>query len=312
MTATVPPHASTVLPHAAGARAGLDVPGWALRLVEPAREGVESTGFGRLHRREGGAATLATVVVPDALDLDREGFRKAVLDAYVSLHGAAAATRCTRIVRAWNFLPEIHAGMGGGLDRYRVFNAARFEAFGELKMEMESPPTATGIGHAGSSLEIHVLALREPGLAVENPRQVPAYRYSARFGPRPPCFSRATLARAGADTARLLIGGTASVRGEESLWEGDLAGQLEETGENLRALIVAAEPRALLAGAALRLTSLRAYVRHAEDDASVLAFLSRFAPRAELEVRRAEVCRRELLVEVEGVAALSENAETPV
>ena len=31
-----------------------------------------------------------------------------------------------------------------------------------------------------------------PGVAIENPRQTPSYHYSRRYGPRPPCFARAT------------------------------------------------------------------------------------------------------------------------
>jgi hypothetical protein len=43
--------------------------------------------------------------------------------------------------------------------------------------------------------------------------------------------------RSAADRALLLIGGTASIVGEDSLHEGDAGAQLEETLKNLEALI---------------------------------------------------------------------------
>ena len=42
-------------------------------------------------------------------------------------------------------------------------------------------------------LMIDALSAASPGIAVENPRQIPSYRYARRYGPRPPCFARATL-----------------------------------------------------------------------------------------------------------------------
>ena len=78
-----------------------------------------------------------------------------------------------------------------------VFNAGRFEAlsdwFGGPGRLPDSLPAASAVGHDGDDFAVHCLLLSRPGVAVENPRQVPAFRYSARYGPRPPCFARATV-----------------------------------------------------------------------------------------------------------------------
>ena len=67
-----------------------------------------------------------------------------------------------------------------------------------------------------------------------NPRQIAPYRYSKRFGPLPPCFARATVLPAEAGTARkILVGGTASIRGEESIYLDDIRLQTSETFHNL-------------------------------------------------------------------------------
>src|SRR6187455_2321525 len=109
--------------------------------------------------------------------------------------------------------------MAPGLTRYMVFNAGRFAALEELhggRGELErSVASATGVGHKGEDLHVHCLATRAGGRAVENPRQVPAYRYSTRYGPVPPCFARATeVASYGSRT--LLVAGTSAVQGEDS------------------------------------------------------------------------------------------------
>jgi chorismate lyase/3-hydroxybenzoate synthase len=132
---------------------------------------------------------------------------------------------------------------------------------------------------------------------VENPRQTPSYRYSKRYGDRPPCFARATQLG-----SRLFIGGTASILGEESRHDDNLEAQMAETCRNLAALIDAAagdaRPRPL---AALR--SLRAHVRDQRDGPAVQDALDRLTPQlADLEIVQAPLCRRELLVEIEGVA----------
>ena len=127
--------------------------------------------------------------------------------------------------------------MVDGLDRYMVFNAGRHDAYSDQRGALG---TASAVGIKGSDLSIHCLALEEPGTPVENPRQTPAWQYSARYGPLPPCFSRATIVDL-AGRRTLLIGGTASVVGEDSRHAGQFDAQVEETLLNLEALIRTAD-----------------------------------------------------------------------
>ena len=89
-------------------------------------------------------------------------------------------------------------------------------------------PTASAVGIAVADLEaIQCLASDRPGLAVENRGRRPSWRYSgatARVLPASPA------ARSRRSTARrlLLVGGTASIVGEESRHAGDRAAQVEE------------------------------------------------------------------------------------
>jgi chorismate lyase/3-hydroxybenzoate synthase len=271
---------------------------------------------------------LVSSEIPDCASLDAATLERAVGDAYRAVAESLRASG-HHPVRFWNFVPGIHADMGGGLDRYMVFNAGRYAAFeewfGQAALFTRTVPTASAVGIASGSLAIHALGGRDAGLPVENPRQVPAYRYSARYGPMPPCFARGTIVRGlpadpddRADVARLLVGGTASIVGENSLHERDARQQALETFENLAELVAAARrqthgpgggegmgshdaPRAAFDA----FTELRVYIVR-DADAPLLRemVIERFGRTARIEFAQADLCRRELLVEIEGLATL--------
>ena len=211
-------------------------------------------------------------------------------------------TGFAHLLRLWNYLPRINAETGG-LERYRQFNIGRhlaFEAAGRLVMD--SIPAASALGVSGGPLSVAFLAGRTPTRSIENPRQLSAFRYPADYGPCSPTFSRAALGRyAGAEW--LFVSGTASIVGHQSMHPGDPVAQTRELLANLDALL--AEASRCSAGPAYRLPELsaRVYVRHPEHLAAVQAELARglggTAPRVYLQ---ADVCRADLLVEVEAQA----------
>src|SRR5206468_4189166 len=103
----------------------------------------------------------------------------------------------------------------------------------------------------------------------------------------------------------LLIGGTASILGERSQHDGDVDAQTRETCRNLAALIFTASPR-WTDGSLGALRNLRVHVREACHARVVAAILADLAPHLHaIEFVQAPLCRRELLVEIEGVADCS-------
>lgn len=250
----------------------------------------------------GASFSLVSLIIRDPLELPIEEFERAVAAVYASLGSELAAERRYPI-RVWNFVPAIQQSIAPAFDRYMVFNAGRYAGYsvwshGDLASWL---PAASAVG-AGRMLAVHCLAADAAGEPIENPRQIPAYRYSRRFGVRPPCFARATVVSH--DRRPLfLVSGTASIRGEDSLHEGDLAAQLEETCENLRQLSRAAD-----AGRGLpALTDARIYLPVTRSRRFVVrAFRSAFPSIRRVEVVPAALCRRELLVEIE-VAAIAEE-----
>jgi len=261
----------------------------------------------------GGGFCLATVRVRNARELDRNAFQEASAGAYRRLEAILREQGLTYPVRLWNHIPGIHDPMGDGQDRYMAFNAGRFEALAEWFGGPASFDTrsvsASGVGHGGTDLVLHCLASDEPGRAVDNPRQVPPHRYSRRFGPLPPCFARATTIHPPGGAPLVLVGGTASIVGEESVHLGDLERQTDETLTNLAVLlnVAAGEPAALEDRAAIlaRYRELRVYYPDPERLEELRGLLAGAFPGVEaVEWVRADLCRPELLVEIEGVAEI--------
>jgi chorismate lyase / 3-hydroxybenzoate synthase len=233
-----------------------------------------------------------------AVALDEAGnstLEAAVEAAYLGIFDFLDAMGFAAPIRFWNYLTAINDD-DNGLERYRRFNVGRHQAF-SARLLQPVPPAASGVGgHHGASV-IYFLAGHEPAKAVENPRQVSAYSYPSTYGPRSPSFSRASI-HALMDAPALFISGTASIVGHETRHRGDLQGQIAETIENLRALIGAAEQAA---PAPLGdHWAFKVYLhRPADRDAVNLAIDAVFGPDCQRIFLRGDMCRAELLVEIE-------------
>ncbi len=245
-----------------------------------------------------------------AIDLDeaalQEGLTALAQRAYRDLFRSLEASGCTHLLRVWNYLPQIN-GDGGGLERYRQFNAGRQQAFIDAgQAAFEGAPAACALGIRQGALSIRFLAGRKAPLPIENPRQVSAYHYPKDYGPRAPTFSRAALAEVGGGDVALFISGTASIVGHATVHLGDIVAQTQETLRNLAAVIAAANERTT---AVFDLAALDcvAYVRHASDAPAVRRVIEEtLGPAAhtlgQAVFLEADVCRQDLLVEIEAHA----------
>jgi chorismate lyase/3-hydroxybenzoate synthase len=157
-------------------------------------------------------------------------------------------------------------------------------------------PAATAVGSAAPGLLVYLLAALSPGQPAENPRQVSAYRYPARYGPRPPSFARG-LAWPAAGGGRFFVSGTASVVGHRSLHPGQLGPQLGETLVNLESL---------LQGARVGPPSfLKVFLRQPVHLAQAGEALRDWAPAGiPILYLSAQICREELEIEIEGLCGV--------
>jgi chorismate lyase/3-hydroxybenzoate synthase len=299
------------------------LPAWVAELPGLAALGPASARADALEVRlaRGAAFSRVEIAIAGVRTMDILTFQQSVAECYRAVFDQIAATATPHPLRFWAFVPDIHADMGAGIDRYMAFNAGRFSAYtawcGGPDAFSRAVATGSAVGVGGDRLEIHCVAGREAGTPVENPRQIPAYRYSRHFGPLPPCFSRATaLGQCLPGGGRLLVGGTASIRGEESLHVGDVVLQTRETLANLESLVRSCcepgsrdETSLELARWLSRFRELRVYLPRPQLRDTVLEMvLPHFTGVERIEVLQAELCRTELLVEFEGVA----DVEGPV
>lgn len=202
-------------------------------------------------------------------------------------------TRAERhVLRLWNYQGDINRG-NGDAERYKQFCAGRVRGMGSFFTD--GFPAASALGHHGPAhqLQVYLLACDQPGTRVENPRQVSAWHYPRQYGRTPPSFARATSLPA---SNVLAISGTAAVVGHASAHHDDVEAQVREILTNLDALLAST---GIGAGFNSR-SPLKVYVRHADDAAQVRELLRKCLPDAPLLVLNADVCRSELLVEIDG------------
>ena len=294
----LPPSTLAAFGFGAGA-AALDDPRWLRVALEPMGDApvevwevdgeVTAGRDGDLRWSRGGGWLFAAV---EAREDEHGGTEGAARHAYELLSRFVATADERHVQRIWNYLGAINAGTGDD-ERYKHFCTGRIGGMGEIFAQ--GFPAATAIGHHADPalLQVYLLATDRPGTRVENPRQVSAWRYPRQYGRTPPSFARATLLPAG-DV--LAISGTAAVVGHASAHAGDIEAQLGETLRNLETLLMTGG----LPERFDRSAPLKVYLRRPEDEATVRAFAAKHLPDAPLLVVHGDICRAELLVEIDG------------
>jgi chorismate lyase / 3-hydroxybenzoate synthase len=207
------------------------------------------------------------------------------------------------VFRMWNMLDGITGRSARGTEVYRDFCVGRGRAFDERGHAM---PASTGIGSLGGGVAFYFLAHRShEAVHLENPLQVPAHEYPRQYGPRSPSFARATYLRPEQGRGSLYVSGTASILDHATVSPGDVARQVQVTLANIAALIGADNLARHGVDGGYRLQDLRAikvYVKRPED-VPIVTRLCRdeFSRRADLAVFTVDVCRPDLMVEIEGM-----------
>lgn len=252
---------------------------------------------------------------------DSFGDTKRVLEHNLALLKAGGA-RLDQVFRTWFYMGSIVADdqhHPERMQRYKELNRARTVVFGDTKFLTEhlyrDPghdiyPASTGIGMGGLAVALSCTALITDRrdvytLPLENPRQTAAFAYGRHYSPETPKFARA-MAVIHDDRAAVYVSGTASITASETVHPGDVAKQTEETLLNI-ATLIAPENFARAGfpgyGANLRqLAVVRAYIKHPQDYETVRRVCERQLAGVPVAYTIGDVCRDDLLVELEAVA----------
>ncbi|MFI3315130.1 MAG: PTS cellobiose transporter subunit IIC [Rikenellaceae bacterium] len=224
-----------------------------------------------------------------------------------------SAEKCAveNIVRQWNYIEGITFERDGE-QNYQLFNDTRSEFYAKGDWSSVGYPAATGIGTVAGGIVIDFNAIVEGDecqiKALDNPLQIAAHDYTKNvlLGEKTqkttPKFERA---KAVCDSSSLLIyvSGTAAIRGESSLTL-DAAQQTITTMENIDYLISAENQKRYSVALTrnVKCEYLRAYIKCPEDFEMVKSEMEKIAPATPIIYLYSDVCRDELLVEVEAIA----------
>jgi chorismatase len=265
---------------------------------------VTTSRRGDLHHAQDGAFLLCAGWLPPAPRY-ADAARRAYLDAFTLVVDLGYPN----IFRMWNVIADINRDNADGLEVYRDFCLGRAEAFESFPGDVEMP-AATGIGSLGGGIGFYFLSSRDtPRVNLENPRQQPAYQYPQQYGPKSPSFARATCLLPGGPGSpagrSIFVSGTASIVGHRTVHPNDVRRQCHQTLDNIAELVGGPNLAryGLASGHGLEeLTNIKVYVRHDSDLDTVREICGqRFSTLAEIAYLNVDICRSDLLLEIEGV-----------
>ncbi len=216
------------------------------------------------------------------------------------------------VIRQWNYIENI-LGYDSNKQRYQEFNNVRSAFYGD-SFKAAGFPAATGIGIKHGGVVIEFVAVNAPeavSLPIDNPQQVAAHSYSPevlageRHIPKStPKFERARYLEL-FGRQQLFISGTASIRGEKTAAVGNPGEQTRITIENIQRLY-SDERIHRIAGNNVqpKYGHARVYLKNREDFAVVKKTFKAFYGSLPVAYLLADVCRDDLLVEIEGKVIL--------
>jgi len=217
------------------------------------------------------------------------------------------------LVRQWNYIGNI-LQVNNKLQNYQIFNEVRNENY-EKYRTVSGYPAATGVGMKESGVTLDFYAAKPDKtikiIPVDNPEQVKPYTYGQKVlkgmplngttKKQAPQFERAVLLTNNMSST-IFVSGTASILGEDTIGINDIDKQTIVTIKNINKL---SEPERIgqLAGInikdALKLILLRIYIKYQKDFLNVKTICEDRFPGVPTVYIEADICRDDLLVEIE-------------
>lgn len=216
------------------------------------------------------------------------------------------------IVRQWNYIEDI-LGFDENEQRYQEFNNVRSAYYGNC-FDGKGYPSATGIGMNQGGVIIEFIAIQSPNLVtkpIDNPVQIAAHSYSDEVLVGEACVVKTTPKFERARYLELLgkkiifISGTASIRGEYTVGVNDPARQTAITIENIKQLYSESVLAKLSTGnLSPKYGHARVYIKEKKDYAAIRRTFKTHFGNLPVVYIIADICRNDLLVEIEGKVIL--------
>lgn len=212
------------------------------------------------------------------------------------------------LYRIWNYIPHINNDDNTGLDHYKAFCCGRAASFNDNNYLNKSKrfPASTGIGSLSGNTSVCFLASSFPDcINLENSMQTPAYEYPTQSNSKPPSFARATYYKRDNGRFNIFVSGTASIIGHKSIHIDAPEKQCITTLKNIETLISANNLKKYNIDGDFTLKDLdciKVYVRNESDFGMIKDICEQnFSQDASIVYLQADICRSELLVEIEGI-----------
>lgn len=278
-----------------------------------------------------GSVRYFTVETPEGKRLFTEGILPSSLDMPIleqsgevldKLGAVLDAERMdiNTIVRQWNYIERITCvpDYEGANQHYQDFNDARSHFYARTEWR-GGYPAATGIGtsHGGIMVEVDAVTLscrKCAAVALDNALQVAAHDYSQNVlvgvadkifrHKTTPKFERAKAVVSPESGLQVYISGTAAIRGEASLTDVGIERQTMITLENIEYLISRQNLRkhGIKTEKTPEIQIFRVYLKAENLLEPARKIVCERYPDVKALYVLTDVCRDELLIEIEGVA----------
>ncbi len=214
------------------------------------------------------------------------------------------------IVRQWNYIGNITSETNN-FQHYQAFNDSRTQFYEKANWDF-GYPAATGISMSIDCVIVSLIAFvgtsNSKIYPLNNSLQLAAHKYTASVlignaKKTTPKFERAKVLLNN-DGGICYISGTAAIRDEHSMSEMDVALQTKQTIENIEYLISSENLKVnnIAQHLEFEIDNLRVYIKNSNDFEAVKLEVKRKWPLLPVIYTQAEICRTELLVEIEGYA----------
>jgi hypothetical protein len=215
------------------------------------------------------------------------------------------------VIRQWNYIEDI-LGVEEGKQHYQEFNDVRAGFYGNA-FASSGYPAATGIGTSGGGIMLEFIAMDSEQAvtkALNNPNQVAAHQYSpevlvgkANSHKSTPRFERARYLET-FGKKMIFISGTAAIVGEHTTGINHPAEQTKATIRNIQQLYAKKVLEDINGSLYPKYGHARVYIKKTEDFASIQRMCKRYYGDLPIVYLIADICRDELLVEIEGEVIL--------
>lgn len=220
------------------------------------------------------------------------------------------------VIRQWNYIENITSTtlrQSGKYQYYQIFNDTRALFYENNNLRFDFP-AATGIGCDSGGFVLELIALNSAkqykSISIKSPIQKNAYEYSKGVligdathpvSKQAPLFERAKMVMFSND-AIIYISGTAAINGEKSIEILDVEYQTEATIKNIFELVTENNFRLNNVHKTVKKmhpSYVRAYVKNKAHHTLVDKICRKYFKDTPLLLVQSDVCRDELLVEIE-------------